>query len=76
MFVREYMVTKLVTIRPDASFHDAAKLMRAHHIRRLPVVESTKLVGLVTEAHFRELGAKEGSASFRYRKPAIRASGL
>jgi len=40
--------------------------MRIHRIRRLPVVEGGKLLGLVTESHFRELGAKEGSASYRY----------
>ncbi|MFC1991358.1 CBS domain-containing protein [Chloroflexota bacterium] len=66
MFVREYMVTQLITISPDASFFDAVRLMRINHIRRLPVVKGGKLVGLVTEAHFRELGAKEGSASYRY----------
>ena len=66
MFVRDYMVTKVVTIPPDASFNDAVKTMRIHGIRRLPVVEGGKLLGLVTESHFRELGAKEGSASYRY----------
>jgi len=60
------MVTDVVTVRPEASFHDAVRLMQTRGVRRLPVVDEGKLVGLVTESHFRELGAKEGSASYRY----------
>jgi acetoin utilization protein AcuB len=60
------MITKVVTIRPDATFFDAVRTMRIHGIRRLPVVERGKLLGLVTESHLREMGAKEGSTSYRY----------
>jgi len=60
------MADRVITIRPDALVMEAFKTMRQHHIRRLPVVQDGKLVGLVTESHLRELGVKEGSASFRY----------
>jgi CBS domain-containing protein len=41
-----------IKIGPEASIADAAKLILAQGIRRLPVVEGEKLVGLVTVADF------------------------
>jgi len=38
----------LVTIDLDASTHEAARLMREHSIRRLPVMKDGALVGIVT----------------------------
>lgn len=38
----------LITIDLDASTRDAARLMREHNIRRLPVVKDGALVGIVT----------------------------
>ena len=49
MTVGYFMTKKVVTISPDTSFHDALKLMKDKKIRRLPVVENDKLVGIVTE---------------------------
>lgn len=46
--VREVMSKNLKTMEEDRSLLDAAKLMAAHVIRRLPVVKSGKLVGIVT----------------------------
>lgn len=46
--VREAMTKDLKTIAPEKSIKEAAKLMAAHVIRRLPVVEGGKLVGLVS----------------------------
>lgn len=40
-----------LTIRPDVSLSEAARMMRQRHIRRLPVVDETKkLVGLISIA--------------------------
>ncbi|NYT06005.1 MAG: CBS domain-containing protein [Methanomicrobiales archaeon] len=39
-----------VTIRPDDHIRDAAYLMIRHNIRRLPVVEGDKLLGLISVA--------------------------
>jgi CBS domain-containing protein len=41
-----------VLIGPDATIAEAARVIRSHGIRRLPVVEDGKLVGLVTVADF------------------------
>jgi CBS domain-containing protein len=46
--VGDIMTKDLKTISPDKSIKDAAKLMAAHVIRRLPVIEEGKLVGIVS----------------------------
>lgn len=46
--VTEVMSDKLITITPDASVQEAAKRMAEHQIRRLPVVEYDRLVGIVS----------------------------
>jgi CBS domain-containing protein len=40
----------LVTISPDDDLGDALGLMAAHQVRRLPVVEGDRLVGIVAQA--------------------------
>ncbi len=44
------MTAKPVTISPDADIRDAARLLVTHRIRRLPVVENNKLIGLLSVA--------------------------
>ncbi len=44
------MTSKPVTVAPDADISDAAHLLVTHKIRRLPVVENSKLVGLLSVA--------------------------
>jgi CBS domain-containing protein len=47
--VREIMTEgPLVTIELDASTSEAARLMREHSIRRLPVMKDGALVGIIT----------------------------
>jgi CBS domain-containing protein len=46
------MMRNPVTIAPDTTLKDAAKLLRDYGIRRLPVVEDGQLVGIVTVADF------------------------
>ncbi|OLS41979.1 CBS domain-containing protein [Bacillus sp. MRMR6] len=50
--VEDIMSSKLVTITPDASTQEAATMMAEHQIRRLPVVEGDKLVGIVSLGDF------------------------
>ena len=53
------MTKKLVTVDPDMSLKDAARLMSTNKIRRLPVVKQNKLVGIVVASDFvRNLGKK------------------
>jgi CBS domain-containing protein len=46
--VAEIMTTSLVTIDPDMSVHDAARLMAADWIRHLPVLVDEQVVGVVS----------------------------
>ena len=47
--VEEVMSKPPITISPDATIEEAVRLMGKHKIRRLPVVDKGKLVGMVTE---------------------------
>ncbi len=47
--VEEVMSKPIITISPDASIEEAVRIMGKHKIRRLPVVDKDKLVGMVTE---------------------------
>jgi len=47
----------IVTVTPDMSTADAAELMADHQIRRLPVVEGDKLVGILSLG---DIAVKEG----------------
>jgi CBS domain-containing protein len=47
----------IVTVSPDMSTSDAEELMAEHQIRRLPVVEGDRLVGIVSLG---DLAVKEG----------------
>lgn len=46
--VREVMSTELVTVGPDAALEEAARLLAANGVRRLPVRDGDELVGIVT----------------------------
>ncbi|MEH7110796.1 CBS domain-containing protein [Neobacillus niacini] len=50
--VEDIMSSKLVTITAEATTNEAANLMAEHQIRRLPVVEGDKLIGIVSLGDF------------------------
>lgn len=45
--VRDIMTRRVVTVHPEDSVEQAARLMAREQIRRLPVVEKGKLVGMI-----------------------------
>ena len=49
MHVKDVMTMNVVSIPSNTAVSDAKKIMDAHKIRRLPVVDRGKLVGIVTE---------------------------
>jgi len=55
MYIREYMQTNVITVNSDTLAHDAEKVMRDNNIRRLPVVDKGKLVGLITRDKLRRM---------------------
>ena len=56
--VREIVSGEVVTARPDMSTREAAQLMSEHQVRRLPVVENERLVGIVSIG---DLAVKDGN---------------
>ena len=58
--VREIATTDLVFVKPDSSTREAEKLMSERQIRRLPVVENGRLVGIISLG---DIAVKEGKDS-------------
>lgn len=48
MYIREYMKSPVITVAPNTLLDEALRLMHEKKVRRLPVVEGGKLIGLVT----------------------------
>jgi CBS domain-containing protein len=48
--VRDVMSSPVVSVRRSAPLQDVARLLEKHRIKRLPVVESGRLVGIVSRA--------------------------
>jgi CBS domain-containing protein len=48
--VGEIASIDMVTVSPDDGLDDALKLLARHQVRRLPVVEDDRLVGIVAQA--------------------------
>ncbi len=48
--VEEIASENLVTVEPEQDLDDALRLMAQHQVRRLPVVDDGKLVGIVAQA--------------------------
>lgn len=49
MFVANRMTKNPITVDPTTPVYEAANLMKRRHIRRLPVVEEGKLVGIISD---------------------------
>ncbi|WP_288529604.1 CBS domain-containing protein [uncultured Secundilactobacillus sp.] len=48
MTVADYMTDKVITVNPDTLVSVAVSMMKDNQIHRLPVIETGKLVGLIT----------------------------
>jgi CBS domain-containing protein len=46
--VRDVVTGRLISVSPDATTREATDLMSEHQIRRLPVVENDRLIGIVS----------------------------
>jgi CBS domain-containing protein len=54
MYVRDFMTPDPVTLTPDDTLREARRLMEELNLRRFPVVENGKLVGIVTDRDVRQ----------------------
>jgi signal-transduction protein with cAMP-binding, CBS, and nucleotidyltransferase domain len=51
--IKEIMTSPLISIRPEQSIFECAKLMSEHHIHHLPVIdEDLKVVGMISATDF------------------------
>ncbi len=62
MYVRDIMTTNVVTIPSSTSIADAKRIMQAHRIGRLPVVDKGKLVGIVTERRLEKVSPSKATS--------------
>lgn len=68
MFVKSWMSRPVVTIDAGECLEEARALMNEHRIRRLPVTEKDRLVGIITRSDIEaELGRSFGLAIERMR---------
>jgi acetoin utilization protein AcuB len=62
MKIKHYMTPDPITVAPDTPILDAKKIMKDYKIRRLPVVDRGKLVGMVTYRNIIEASPSAASA--------------
>ena len=60
--VRDWMTANPITIAPNTSLGQANRLMKENSIRRLPVVDHGKLVGIVTLGDLREASPSDATS--------------
>lgn len=60
--VRDWMTADPITIGPNTTLPEANRLMKECGIRRLPVVDSGRLVGIVTLGDVREASPSSASS--------------
>jgi len=63
MYIEHLMTRDVLTVTPETSLKDVARLLVEHRISGLPVVEDGRVVGVVSEADilFKEQGAQNES---------------
>jgi acetoin utilization protein AcuB len=61
MLVKNWMSKNVITIDANDSMHDAMRLLKEHGIRRLPVMEKNKLVGIVTDRDLKKASASDAT---------------
>ena len=59
-YVREAMTKVIVSAEPNMSIHQAAALMKKHHISSLLIKDGAELVGIITDRDFRIRVLAEG----------------
>ena len=60
--VRDWMTPNPITVTPSTTVPEANTLMKQGRIRRLPVVENGKLVGIVTLGDIREASPSDATS--------------
>ena len=61
VLVKEWMSSPVVTVEPETTISKAHQLMKEKGIRRLPVVEKGRLVGIITIGDIREASPSDAT---------------
>lgn len=59
--VKDWMTGEVITVSPATTLPEVHRLMSKHRIRRVPVVEGDKLVGIVTLGDVREASPSDAT---------------
>jgi len=59
MLISDVMRTNVVSIPSSTSLAEARRIMDAHKVRRLPVIDNLKLVGIVTREDLDKMGPSQ-----------------
>jgi acetoin utilization protein AcuB len=62
MYISDVMTSNVVTIPSSSSIADAKRIMTAHRIERLPVVDKGKLVGIVTARRLEQVSPSKATS--------------
>ena len=62
MYLSDVMTTNVYTISSNTSLAEARRVMDAHHVRRIPVVDRGVLVGIVTRDQLDRVGPSQISS--------------
>jgi acetoin utilization protein AcuB len=62
VYMSDVMTTNVYTISSNTSLAEARRVMEAHHVRRIPVVDRGTLVGIVTRDQLDRVGPSQISS--------------
>lgn len=62
MAVKDFMTTKVVYVSPETTVAKTADIMKEQGLRRLPVIDHDKLVGMVTEKTIAEASPSKATS--------------
>jgi acetoin utilization protein AcuB len=74
--LREIMTKEIVTVSPDQSIPEAARLLVKHRIGALPVVDNGRLVGILTETDVLQAYLSLGDVSEMAPQPCWKADAM
>ena len=67
MPVKNWMTTDVVSVGPDTSLLKVGKLMKDHHIRRIPVVdEQSQVIGIISDRDVRDASPSKATTLDMY----------
>jgi signal-transduction protein with cAMP-binding, CBS, and nucleotidyltransferase domain len=72
MAVGDVYSRDLISVEPNNDLEEALQLMGRHQVRRLPVVENGRLVGMVAQADIALKENEKGPVSSSGRSPSVR----